>query len=154
MNSSAVHFSSHFFLSLSSNPTPSQPMPPGAREHGRAVAKTVGHRHSRFGCCWLMTAAGKTNCRAFLPWFAMWLPTLLNHVIYLWLIRHMEAPRQLMTLSWAYLAQLWGNGKCRAALSPDHLNVVSRNPRGLRRKWFAEEALVTTVETTTIHGTK
>lgn len=94
------------------------------------------------------------NGSVFLPWLTTWRPPLLNCIIYVWLVRHMEALKQLMIPSRAYLAQLWGNGKCRVALSTDHLNVVNRNPWGLRRKWFAEWALDTTVETTTINGTK
>lgn len=119
MNSPAVHFSIHFDSLPFIQPTPSfNPCPLGPVYLG-----TIGHTSSQFGFCWLMIAARK-NDRAFLPWFSVWLPTLLNHIIYLWLIRHMEALKQLMIPSRAYLAQLWGNGKCRVALSTDHLKPL------------------------------
>lgn len=119
-------FLATFIPSLSSNPLPSQPAAPPTPARGQSTLGTWTHNSQncwpqKFSV-WLLLAddsGQKTNCRAFLPWFAPWLLTLLNHIIYLWLIRHREALRQLMVPSQAYLAQLWGNGKCRVALSPD-----------------------------------
>lgn len=133
------------FLSLPSNPAlPPQTVSPQGTflpwEHGHVLSKAGDKWRSQFEFSWLMTAARKKS---------QWIPALvvrvafhlLNHMISLWLIRHMEALKRVMLPPQAHLVQLWGNGKCRVALLQTIRMWFAEILGGLGRKWFAEQVL-------------